>query len=114
MWHEGHKLRPMGISGELYNLLGNYVSGRFQRATLNGQTSSWRPVLGLPQGPILGPLLFLVHINDFPNELRSSAKAFADDTSLFIIVKKKNESAKILNNDLLLISKWGYNLENAF
>ena len=84
----------MGISGELYNLLGNYLSDRFQRVILNAQTSSWRPVTaGFPQGSILGPLLFLVYINDLPNELKSSVKLFADETSLFAIVKDKNESA---------------------
>ena len=67
VWHEGllFKLRSMGISGELYNLLGNYLSDRFQRVILNGQTSSWRPVIAaVPQGSILGPFLFLVYIND--------------------------------------------------
>ena len=63
MWHEGflYKLRFMGILGELYNLLGNYLLGRFQKVILNGKTSTWRPVLtGAPQGSILGPLPFLV------------------------------------------------------
>ena len=88
-----------------YNLLGNYLSDRFQRVVLNGQTSSWRSVIaGVPQGLILGPLLFLVHINDLPNELKSSIKLFADDTSVFTIVKNKNESANTLNNYLLLMS----------
>ena len=51
----------MGISGQLYNLLENYLAGRHQRVTLNGQTPSWRPVLaGVPQGSILGQLIFLV------------------------------------------------------
>ena len=112
VWHEGllFKLRSMGISGELYNLLGNYLSDRFQRVILNGQTSSWRPVIaGVPQGSILGPLLFLVYINDLPNELKSRVKLFADGTSLFTIVKDKSESVNTLNNDLLLISKWAYN-----
>ena len=97
----------MGISGELYNLLENYLSGRFQRVILNGQHSSWKPILaGVPQGSILGPLLFLIYINDLPNELKSNVKLFADDTSIFTIVKDINESTSILNNDLFLISKW--------
>ena len=96
----------MGISGELYNLLENYLSGRLQRVILNGQTSSWRHILaGVSQGPILGPLLFLIYINDLPNELKSNAKLFADDTSLFTIVKDENESVNVLSNDLSLISK---------
>ena len=64
----------MGISRELYNLLGNYLSGRYQRVILNGQTSSGRPVLvGNPQGSMLDPLLLLVYINDLPNELKSNS-----------------------------------------
>ena len=67
VWHKGllYKLKSMGISGDLFNLLENYLTGRLQRAVLNGQTSSSRPVLaGIPQGFILGPLPFLVYIND--------------------------------------------------
>ena len=97
----------MGISGELYNLLGNYLSGRFQRVTSG-------VIAGVPQLSMLGPLLFLVYINDLPSELKSSIKLFADDTSLFTIVKDKNESANTLNNDLLLISKWAYNWKMLF
>ena len=105
----------MSISGELYNLLENYLSGRLQRIILNGQHSSWKPILaGVPQGSILGPLLFLIYINDLPNELKSNVKLFADDTSLFTIVKDINESASILNNDLLLISKWAFNWKMLF
>ena len=108
VWHEGliYKIRSMGISGDLLNLLENYLSDRYQRVVLNGQTSSWTPVLaGVPQGSILGPLLFLIYINDLPNELQSNAKLFADDTSLFAVADDKNVCANILNNDLLTISK---------
>ena len=105
----------MGISGELYSLLENYLSGRFQRVVLNGQTSSWRLVLaGVPQGSIMGPLLFLIYINDLPNELKSNVKLFADDTSFFTVVKNKNNSANILNNDLQSISTWAYNWKMLF
>ena len=73
----------MGISGDLFNLLESYLSGRLQKVVLNVQTSSWRPVLaGVPQGFILGLLLFLVYISDSPNEQKSNAELFADDTSL--------------------------------
>ena len=97
-WHEDllYKLKSLGISGQLYNLLENYLSGTFQRVVLNGKTSSWRPVSpGVPQRSILGPLLFLIFINDLPNELKSNVTLFADDTSLFSIVKDKNESANL-------------------
>ena len=75
----------------------------------------WKPILaGVPQDSILGPLLFLIYINDLPNKLKSNVKLFADDTSFFTIVKDINESASILNNDLLLISTWAFNWKMLF
>ena len=117
VWHEGllYKLKSIGISGELYQLLKNYLSGRLQRVVLNGQTSSWRLVLaGVPQGSILGPLLFLIYINDLPDELKSNVKLFADDTSLFCIVKDENECTNALSYDLSQISKWAFNWKMLF
>ena len=69
---------------------------------------------GVPQGSILGRLLFLIYINDLPNELKSNAKLVGDETSLFTIVKDENESANVLNNDLSLISKWVFNWKMLF
>ena len=85
VWHEGLilKLKSYGISGSLLSLLQNFLANRYQRVVLNGQTSEWRQIeAGVPQGSILGPLFFLIYINDLPLNLESKPKVFADDTSL--------------------------------
>ena len=80
------------------------MSNRYQRVVLNGQTSSWADVkAGVPQGSILGPLFCLIYINDLSEKLKSTAKLFADDTSIFYVVKDPNTSAEILNHDLTRI-----------
>ena len=68
---------------------------------INGQPSSWTNVNArVPQGSILGPLLFLIYINDLSDGLSSNAKLFANDTSLFSVIHDINASAIELNSDL--------------
>ena len=80
----------------------DYLRSRQQRVVLNGQTSSWEKVLaGVPQGFVLGPLLFLICVNDIHEGIKSLCKTFADDTSFFSIVKKDELFQNNLNSDLI-------------
>ena len=86
VWHEGfiYKLQQSSISGELLNILIDFLNNRKQRVALNGQSSNWVDVkAGVPQGSVMGPLLFLIYINDLSEGLITNAKLFADDTSFF-------------------------------
>ena len=83
------------------------MSNRTQSVIIDGQISSVGHIkAGVPQGSSLGPLLFLVYINDLTENIRSNIKLFADDTSLFINVEDPVQSALVLNDDLLTIKHW--------
>ena len=82
-------------------LLQNFLQNRHQQVLLNGQCSSWAPVFaGVPQGSVLGPLFFLIYINDLTKAISSTNKLFADDTSIFSIVNDIDVSEHELNSDL--------------
>ena len=98
IWHEAllNKLESLGISGNLLNLFCSFLNDRQQRVVLNGQLSNWTPILAVVlQGSILGPLLFLIYVNDLPDNLNSLIKLFADETSLFSTAYDPNHSAKV-------------------
>lgn len=109
VWHKGliYKLSSIGIKGKLLHWFSNYLSNRKQRVVIANSTSSWKNInAGVPQGSILGPLLFLIFINDIINNINSNIRLFADDTSLYIIVDSPQISANILNSDLDKIHAW--------
>ena len=96
-------------------LINNFLNNRFQCVLLNGQSSNWLPVkAGVPQGSILGPLFFLVYINDLSEKITFTVKLFAEDTSLFSVVNDPNISVNELNTDLELISGWAYQWKMFF
>ena len=111
VWYEGLllKLSLNGISGNLLKLLRDFLYCCKQRVLLNGQNSSWENVnAGVPQGYILGPLLFLIYINDLLNGVSSNCKLFVNDASPFSVVNDIQSSATALRNDILVISNWGF------
>ena len=109
------RLKTYGAEGDFLLLLKNYLKNRKQRVVLNGQTSEWRNInSGVPQGSVLGPLLFLIYINDLPDGITSICKIFADDTSLFSKVQDINKSANELNCDLEKVSNWAYQWKMQF
>ena len=96
-------------------LFQNYLNNRKQRVVLNGAFSKYSSnESGVPKGSILGPLLFLIYINDLEKNIKSNIKFFADDTMLFSTVKDPDISAKYLNHDLAVINKWAHQWKLEF
>ena len=117
VWHDNliFKLRQNGVSGRLLNLFENYLSDRKQRVVLNGAAADYDDIKsGVPQGSVLGPLLFLVYINDLEENIKSQIRFFADDTMLFSIVKNPVTSAIELNEDLETIRRWAHQWKMEF
>jgi len=81
-----HKLRAYGIRGKVLHWIKNFLGHRRQKVVLQNGCSSWKDVIsGISQGSILilGPILFLLYVNDIPSIILSTAKMFADDTKLY-------------------------------
>ena len=109
VWHQGliHKLSATGIRGQLLNWFCDYLHNRVQAVVLKGHTSTYLPLsAGVPQGSVLGPLLFLVYINDIVNDIESIIKLFADDTSMYLSLENCHVRTLTLNSDLKKISTW--------
>ena len=101
------ELEQNGFSGSILKLLNNYLLNRKQRVVLNGSTSDISSIdSGVPQGSVLGPLLFLTYINDLEANIKSRIKFFADDTMIFSVVHDPTLTSSELDHDLDLINKW--------
>ena len=101
------KLQCLGITGQLLQWVRSFLISRFQRVVINGSYSDWLPVRsGVPQGSVLGPLLFLLYIDDLHNVVSNSTlKLFADDVALYREVKCSADCS-LLQQDLDNISSW--------
>ena len=100
------KLASYGFSGQLLCWLEGFLSDRCQRVILNGSFSDWCPVTsGVPQGSVLGPLLFTLYINDIPNIVHTDLSFFADDSKVYTVIRTLEDSHR-LQADLDSIQNW--------
>ena len=109
VWHKGllHKLSLNGVTGTILSWLKNYLHNRKQRVCYEGAFSDWSTIkAGVPQGSILGPLLFIIYINDIVSDISSNIRLFADDTSVYVKVDNPTAAASTINSDLEKIKLW--------
>ena len=101
-----HKLNCYGIRGQLLKWLENFLTKRKMKVVVDGQSSKDADVLsGVPQGTVLGPILFLVHINDLPERVSSCVRLFADDCLLYRVIRTIQDHIA-LQEDLKNLEKW--------
>jgi hypothetical protein len=100
------KLRSYGINGNTLKWIEAFLKNRTQVVRVNGEDSFSAPVLsGIPQGSVLGPLLFVIYINDLPDNIRSDSFLFADDTKILRHITSADDGA-ILQRDLKSLEEW--------
>ena len=101
-----YKLDYYGKRGSTHKWITSWLSGRFQKVVLDGQALVPVPVIsGVPQGSVLGPVLFLIFINDLPENIRSSVRLFADDCVLYRNIESPMDY-QILQDDLNSLAQW--------
>ena len=100
------KMKAYGIQGKLLTWIEAFLTGRQQVVRVNGELSSSKPVIsGIPQGSVLGPLLFILYMNDLPDTVQANLLLFADDTKIFNKVSSVEEATE-LQNDILALNCW--------
>ena len=108
------KLKGHGIHGKVFNWIEAWLTNRQQRVCIQGKFSTWTAVTsGVPQGSVLGPVLFLIFINDLDKDLESCVLKFADDTKLFRGITETQDNVT-LQKDLVVLQRWSENWQMQF
>ena len=109
VWHNGliFKFKQQKVRGPLLNWISNYLGNREQRVIVGQSYSDVKHVkAGVPQGSVLGPLLFLVYVNAITQNILSTARLFPDDTALAYTTSNIDDLQSIINHALREILKW--------
>ena len=109
LWHKGalYKMKKLGIKGKLLDWFEDYLKGRKQKVVVDGSTSQEEDLhAGVPQGSILGPMIFLIYINDLAEAVESHIRLYADDTSLYIDYLNPQTASEHLQRDIQKIEAW--------
>jgi len=102
------KVASLGIGGKLFDWISNWLLNRTQSVCINGIVSVWKLVLsGIPQGSVLGPLLFLIFINDLDLNIHNVLLKFADDTKICSRICNSDDVKK-LQEDLNTLQEWAH------
>ena len=108
------KLHFYGIRGNTLFRIKDFLDSRSQAVVLNGIKSDKIAMSsGVPQGSVLGPILFLAYINDLPDQVKSRLRLFADDTAIYLAISSEGESIT-LQNDLHILEKWEQRWDMSF
>ena len=100
------KIKYLGIGGNIHKRIKDFLTNRKQGVTLNGKSSKWSSVTsGVPQGSVLGPVIFILYINDLPQKVKSHCVLFADDVELFKELKQLKDFEEI-QDDLYELCVW--------
>ena len=108
------KIHAFGIRGKVLKWIGCFLNQRKQRVVIGSEFSDWKPVTsGIPQGSVLGPVLFTIFINDMPDVVRSFKKLFADDTKIFKAIESMNDIS-IIQEDVNRLFEWSLKWQLPF
>jgi retron-type reverse transcriptase len=100
------KIENYGITNPILSWIQDFLTRRYQQVSINRETSNQKEVTsGIPQGSVLGPILFVIYINDLPEAVESAAYLFADDTKIFRVINSLDDQ-HILQNDLVKLENW--------
>ena len=108
------QVESFGIQGEALKWIEAFLSNRRQQVRANGELSAFKPVLsGVPQGSILGPVLFTLYVNDIPAELETLISLYADDTKIYSAITSAS-SIESLKSDLKKLENWAILMQMKF